>query len=427
MKYKFDSIRKIAKTPDMRALAICGSHTIFVDLIVHDIKEDIGNSGTAIKVELAVDDEFDVVDEKESTLDFETFMKVCSNLSPTGKWLCKVDWDFLNKKNKDRVKAYLKKPSEYAMLIIVATDYKSIKELRGIRTFDGSKYANLIDIQYPRRNELESIVLQMFEDRHMKLGEDSIKLFILKHGSAYDEYRESIDIIYDRLDIDGQLNDVTIPKEDRPDKVFDIDSKKFKEAMQGIDYFVVEDFLHQLLVPIHNKKIVKNRHVYKMLNTLLGDYTAKEICNKLKYKIEELMYYRAYINNGCIPVRTRYNCEKIKERLPEESKLRNASSIVFKRNAYTASLTSIEDWYFMYSMLCRNRPSDSDEKFLMTLVALMNRTAVSNDRLMNDIRVKDTLSEGLVPLNSLYLTKGYRLYKEIYNYEQLSIGGSTEE
>lgn len=433
MKYRFKDIENIARTPEMRVLAICGSHNIFVDLIVNDIKEEVAKTGTGISFSIEEDDEFSTVDEKEATLDFETFMKVCSNLSPTGKWLCKVNWDFLNKKNKERIKAYLKKPSEYAMLIIVAQEWKNIKELRSIRTFDSSKYSNLIDIQYPRRAELENIVANLFLDKQVRLGEDSLKLFILKLGTAYDEYKPNIDFICDKLGIEQRLKDSSIDEETKAAKIINIDFKEFKESMMGIDYFVIEDFMLQLLNPIHNKKVVRQRKVYKMLATLRGDYSAKEICNKLRYKIEELMYYRAYINNGCIPVRTRYNCEKIKERLPEDSKLRKATSITFKKNAYIASLTSIEDWYFMYSILSRNKPSDSDEKYLATILALMSRTAVSNDRLMNDLRVKDTLTEGLSGVNGLYMSEDYWRTKNLIakairnSMVQLSTGGISNE
>ncbi len=410
MKYRFKDIRNITKAPDMRVLAITGSHNIFIDLIFNDIKNDINVQSASFALGDSNNDEFDTIDEKESSLDFDTFIKVCHNLSPMGKWFCKVNWDFLTKKNKERVKTYIKKPSEYAMLIIVAQEWKNIKELRSIRTFDASKTAHLIDIQYPNKSELEAITTRLFAERGMRIGEDSARLFMLKLGTAYDEYKPNIEIIYDKLDIQQRIKDASSENNGDSSEIVNINIKEFKESMLGIDYFVLDDFLLQLLVPIHSKKIVKKRRLYKMLSTLLDDFTAKEICTKLKYKIEELMHYRAYINNGCIPVRTRYNCEKIKERIPEDSKLRKASAPTFKRNAYTASLTSIEDWYFMYTMLCRNRYSDNDDQYLVTLVALMGRTAVSNDRLMNDIRVKNTLDEGLTALNGLYLTEQYRQF-----------------
>ena len=413
MKYRFKDIENIYKVPDMRVLAVTGSHNIFVDLIYSAVKTDVEahSVGFATKVEL--DDEFNTIEERESSLDLDTFLKVCYNMSPMGKWLCKVNWDFLNKKNKERVKTYIKKPSEYAIMVIVAQEWKNIKELRGIRTFDSSKFSHLIDIQYPRKPELETIVTKLFATKNMRIGEDSAKLFILKLGTAYDEYKPNIDIIYDRLDIAQRVKSIDSAAEESSSKIINIDIKEFKESMQGIDYFVLDDFLLQLLVPMHSRRVVQKRKIYRMLSTLLTDYSAREICTKLRYKIEELMYYRAYINNGCIPVRTRYNCEKIKERIPEDSKLRKATSLTFKRNAYTASLTSIEDWYFMYMMLCRNRASDNDDKYLVTLMALMGRTAVSNDRLMNDLRIKNTLTDGLTKLNSLSFDNRYRAIKAL--------------
>ena len=76
-----------------------------------------------------------------------------------------------------------------------------------------------------------------------------------------------------------------------------------------------------------------------------------------------------------------------------------------------ASLTSIKDWFYIDCLLNRNSNSDSDEKFLSTLLTIMGRTVISNDRLMNDIKVKNTLDEGLFTVNSVFLSKAWRQLK----------------
>ena len=413
MKYRFDSIEKIHTTQDMRVLVISGDHNIFIDYIMNNIKNTVGSLENTLNTE--EDDEFNTLGERESTLDYDTFTRVCNSISPMGKWVCKVNWDITNKKNRDRIKAYIKNPSQHALLIVTVSEYKNIRELKSYRALDGSKYSHYIDIQYPRKFQLEPLVKEMFIKKGMNITEDCVKLFILKMGTAYDEYYNNMDTIRDRLGVTNKLaelnKDIDETKGDEPYTFINVNITDFKQAMQGIDYFVIEDFLLQLLVPMHSGKIVKRRRLYKILDTLLGDFTAREICTKLRFKVEELLMYRAYINRGLIPVRTRYNADKIKDRLPENSKLRNAATLTFKKNAYVASLTSIKDWFYIDCLLNRNSNSDSDEKFLSTLMTIMGRTVISNDRLMNDIKVKNTLDEGLFTVNSVFLSKAWRQLK----------------
>lgn len=418
-KYNFDNIKEVGKNKDLCALIIGGSHNIFIDMIVADIKErpDVESSVTLpVGGSIALTDEFDTRDDESETLSLDEFLKVCNSVSPLGKWLCKVDYDFANKKDKERVKAYLKKPSVNAIMIVTVADYKANRELKSQRYLNESKVTHYIDIQYPRKRTLAEIVTQMFKERGYLVSEQCVDLFMLKMGIAYGEFKETIDTICERLkgsakeqkvDLNGAIVNNPEHENSVENKVAEaakykiVDFKDFKEAMRGIDFFVLEDFMRELLIPIKSGKIRKQRKVYKILDTLLEEYSAEEICRRLKYRVEELLQYRSYINSGLIPVTVRYNAEQIKERLPENSKLRKATSMTFKRNAYIASLTSIEDWYFMYSILSRTGAWASEEQHKATLFTLMGRTAISNDRLMNAIRVKNTLDEGLYELNGI--------------------------
>lgn len=418
-RYKFDEFNNIAEKEDMQVIVISGSHNIFVDMLVDKIKQrkDVNSGMTPLKLTgNTLTEEFETSDFGDMTLDLETFFSVCSSMSPMGKWICKANYDFATKKERDKIKAYIKKPSPYAMLIVTVAEYKNIRELRAVRALDNSRVSHIIDIQYPRKAILAQLVTQMFKDKGYNVGEQSIQIFIMRMGSAYDEYKDTINLICDRLksltsDID--LEEKALNDKEEHKRNINVNIKDFKEAMQGIDFFVIDDFLLEIIKPLHSSKVVKRRKMYKILNALLDECSAKDICGRLKYKVEELLYYRAYINNGVIPVKIRYNADKIKERLPENSKLRKATSLSFKRNAYIASKTSIEDWYFMYSLLNRNSFMDSDDKYMATLYAIMDRTAVSNDRLMNNMRVKNTLDEGLADLNGILMSPWWQSLKQV--------------
>lgn len=552
-KYRFGSIREVGKLKDLSVIVISGSHSLFADMIINDIKhrEDVESdvsSSLAIGTSLA--DEFEANDEADSTLTLDEFFKVCNSVSPLGKWLCRVDYDFATKKEQERIKSYMKKPSTNAILIVTVTEFKNIRDLRSQRCLNESKLSHYIDIQYPMKRVLSEIVVELFKKRGYTVNDQCVALFMLKMGTAYNEYNNCIDAIAERLkgsgeeigedsdktiadtaeqeaervageaivfdnedeavdeysmflsmlketylgddadlmddmlddedlavdseddadlydDVEDSFDDIEIAElmEDDALEEFDAESyeeykrqeanawlsvfdgmieapmevgheekwkdtdkqdkinvveraehqksvfinfKDFKEAMKGIDFFVIDDFLQELLKPIHTTKVSKNRKLYKILGTLLEDYTASDICNKLKYRVEELLYYRAYINRGFIPVKTRYNTEKVKERLPENSRLRKATSLTFKRNAVIAAQTSIEDWYFMYSILNSAGAWASEDKYKAILFTLMGRTSISNDRLMNAVKVKDMFSEELSALNGIMSSPWWR-------------------
>ena len=141
-KYNFDSIKEVGKNKDLCAIIIGGSHNLFIDMIVADIKQrpDV-ESSMALPVggKAALIDEFDTREDESETLSLEEFLKVCNSVSPLGKWLCKVDYDFANKKDKERVKAYLKKPSANAILIVTVADYKANRELKSQRYLNESR------------------------------------------------------------------------------------------------------------------------------------------------------------------------------------------------------------------------------------------------------------------------------------------------
>ena len=211
-------------------------------------------------------------------------------------------------------------------------------------------------------------------------------------GSAYEEYRDCVEKVANNLKAANALNDS------------EIQPKDFKAAIKEIEHFEIDDLMYYLVKPITGDKPLNGkRKVHQAFAKLLEDFTPKEIALKLRYRVHDMLAYRAAINSGIIPIKIPYSAQKVQEHITESefnAKIKKASAYTFKRNAAVANLTSIEDWFFVYIMLEKAIHSSTDKECLRILLSMVNRTAITVDRLMNNIGVKDTLEEELYTLNS---------------------------
>lgn len=328
--------------------------------------------------------------------------------SITGRWLCVANYDNMLKRDRTNLFNYLKNPCKNVLLIITVGEYRNIIEFKRNSTLNSSNICHMVNISYPSRRIMLKITKQLFDEQNVLLSEEQLDSFIMKMGRAYEEYRDCIDkVTYNLKAITGSEFDVPI----------EVMPQDFKEAIKNIEHFEINDLLLYMLKPIRSSKPLNGRRgVHRALARLLESMTAHEICNKLKYRIRDMLVYRANINNGIIPIKIPYNTAKIQEALPENEltdKIKKASAYAFKRNAYISSLTSIEDWFYMYSML-ENVPNyATEQQYLKVLLSLVNRTAISNDRLMNNIGIKDTLNEGLVTVNGVLYSNWWQLLEQL--------------
>lgn len=325
-----------------------------------------------------------------------------------GRWWCIANYDNMTKKDKLNFANYLKTPNKNVLLVVTVNNYRNIIELKKNRIFSVSNTCHTVNISYPSRRLLLKLTRKLFMENNINLTEEQLDSFIMKLGTSYDDYRDCVDkVTYNLKALTG--SDFDTPTEVSP--------SDYKEATKDIEHFEVDDLLKYMLKPIRSTRPLNGRRaVHKALAHLLEIMTARELCTKLRYKVRDMLLYRAAINNGIIPVKIPYNAAKIQEQLPENElneKLRKASAFAFKRNAYLSSLTSIEDWYFMYSML-ENIPLFAEEStYRHILLSLVNRTAISTDRLMNNIGVKNTLDENLTTLNGILYSNWWQLLDQL--------------
>ena len=325
-----------------------------------------------------------------------------------GRWWCLANYDNMSKKDRVNLSNYIKNPCKTGTLVITVSEYKNIFEVKKMRTLSTSQTCHLLNIQYPSRITLSKIVHELFTEQHVKLTQEQINMFIMKMGTAYEDYKDSIDKFISNLS-----TIITIPETD----CIEITIDNFKAASKNIEHFEVNDLLRYITKPINSAKPLNGRRqVHKILKQLLSSLTAKELCNKLKYRVHDMIAYRSAINSGLIPVKIPYSVVQIQDTLEENllnSRIKKASAYAFKRNTYISSLTSIEDWLYIYLMLENIPKFAKDEQYLAVLLHVVNRTAISNDRLMNNIGIKNTLEEGLVTLNGLMYTNWYKKYTQL--------------
>lgn len=400
MKYKFESYMDESFYSSSCIVFICGTHAVFNSLVIDkcrhickaDLELDSNNSVLSVLGEFG-----DGLSESSTSLDFGEFMDYVKTPSVYGKWFCSVNYKMLSSKQRERLWNYIKKPSENGLLVITVNDFKDYRVIGDNKTIKKSAVANMISLDFPNSAIKHNIVAQLFQDKGIEVEEKALSYFIMRLGDAYDDYTSTIDTILISLDGETKL------KLDR-----------MKQLLKGTENYMLNDLILALTKPVSSDKI-RSRKIYRILASLLSDGESWKIVNRLIREIDIIIQFRIAINKGQIPVLVRYSANEAKREIGEDNPICKYSNIRFKRLAYLASRATLKDWYFM-KLILMNRPDannyskDSEIKQLenlKVLIALVHRGVIPNDRLMNDIGVKDTLKEGLYELNSLYWRKDY--------------------
>lgn len=325
-----------------------------------------------------------------------------------GRWWCSASYENMTKKDRANFFDYLKNPNKHVLLVVTVAEYRNIMDIKRNRVFSSGNTCNTVNVSYPSTKWLRRITNALFMEYNIKLTETQLDQFIMKMGAAYEEYRDTVDKVQFAIKAYAG-SDFEVPTEVTPEN--------FKEATKDIEHFEVTDLMRYMLTPIRSSRPLNGRRaVHKALARLLESMTAKDICNKLYYRVKDMLVYRTAINEGIIPVKIPYNTSKVQEKLPETAfydKIKKASAFVFKRNAYLSSLTSVEDWFFIYSMLEGIPKYANEQQYLRVLLNVINRTAISNDRLMNNIGIKNTLDEGLATLNGILYSNWWQSLEQL--------------
>jgi len=390
LKYRFNDIYDKMMYETGNVIFVTGQYPIFNNIVIDRVRENC--KGDIEDFDESTIDAFvgefaasQHEDNSSNSLSFDEFISVVKVPPVTGRWFCHVDYSFLTKKQRDILSRYYRKPSDNGVLVISIAEWRDYRQFLNNRAITQNRNTHIIQLSFPNRAMLKELVTMFFKERGVKVAEQAVELFIMRMSNAYEDYQDTIDNICNLMGNKGEIG-----------------YSDMVEKLRGIENYVIDDFIAELMNPMKSKKIVKRRRIYKMLNALISDMGAKAIVSKIKYKLDDLIEMRIQINNGNIPVMVRYNVEKIKGRLDEENRLNKLSDYAFKRYAYLASQTSLRDWYYMKLILSNVKNSWSEEQNQKALLALVHRYVLSTDRLMNDIGVKNTLEEGLVALNGVF-------------------------
>lgn len=389
MKYGFGDILNEDIYNKSRVVLITGKYTIFNNMVADTLKDMCGNKYTPNLSLMETEDEFGVEDTEAATsnsVDFDSFIELADIPSITGKRFCRVELATLNKKQIEKLNNYLKQPSRYGILVILANEYKDYKDWLKNRYLNHGQFTHLFTLNFPKREILKSIVNTIFENKGKEIDSASIDYFLMRMSTEYDKYEEVIDKIIERH------TDVKIT------------AKDMKEYMKGIEYFDIDDFMYEIVKPLNSGK-TGNKKIVRMLAALEEKYDPETLARELQKRIVELIDFRIMINTGIISINIRYIFNDVIKLLGPDDKYAKMNEWVFRKKAELASLTSLQDWVYMNIILNKAlgvgfaNSIEVKRACQRALYSLITRTTFSEDRLNNIIGVDNILERDLTYLD----------------------------
>ena len=243
MKFTFKDITNKDVYGTAKVLFIFGPYNIFNNIAIDAVRE-LCKPPRPLVLKSDVPDDFEDEDEQGSetvtisnSVDIATFMQLNSMIGLYGTWFCSVDYTFMTKKQKDWLKQYIKAPSKYARLVVYCHEFRDYATLLRDRIINNSKEVHVIQLSFPYRQALETVVRTLFEQRGVHIEQRAIELFIMRMSNSYDEYEETID----------KIIVASVPK-DYSDQVakdwkYTITYDDALNAMKGIENFVLDEFI----------------------------------------------------------------------------------------------------------------------------------------------------------------------------------------
>lgn len=391
MKYSFKEILDAEIYESTRVMFVLGKYTWFNNMVCDTLKSMCINTENEFNASIGIEDEFNIKDSDANesaynSVDFATFMEVIGVPSINGKWYCRAEFSTLNKKQKETLFKYIKEPSDNGILIITSDDWLQYKDILKNKILLFSKVSNIMQLGFPNKQILKGIVAQSFSEKGIEIESSAVDFFIMRMSSAYDKYEEQINSI-----IDIHKSSV-------------LTSKDLKVYMKGIEKFIIDDFVSELLKPMVSDK-TNSKKVLKIMMTLEDELGAKNLVYQLLKKIEEYIEFRLLINTGYIPIGINYFYKDIIKSLPDSKKYEKMNEWVFRKRAETASLTSLRDWEYMKLIL--NKAVENIEitdaelniKCQKALYELATRSVLTPDRINNIIGIDNVLRKKLKELD----------------------------
>ena len=393
MLYKFGGIYNNDMYNTCNVMIIGGEYQIFNNLVSDKLKS-IATPVFGGNIDLDLVSEFTVStsDTMSNVVSFDEFFRVKSSYPMVGRWFCSVNYSLLTDKQKNTLKEYIKQNTDTGILVVYCDNYKFYREFTKNRALQASKTAHFIQLSYPNRQILKTIVVDLLAlysgNKNIKVSDKAVELFIMRLGSDYNSYSSILQTI----------------AVDYRDKYIGYDD--ILQYIQNIDNYNIDEFIERLVKTKINDKFVKTRKVYKAYYSIVEDIGAESFLRRLEYKIKALVEMRVYINNGKVPVLVRYGAKEVQDSLPDNSPLKKLSTFSFKRLARLANETSLRDWSYILMLIKSSRYSKfkTEEQCESIIHSIIHRYVFSSERLNNDMGITDTLSSSLYALNKTKYT-----------------------
>ena len=397
MLYKFGGIYNNDMYNTCNVMIIGGEYQLFNNLVSDKLKS-IATPKFEGSVDLDLVSEFTVSisDTVSNVVSFDEFMKVKSSYPMVGRWFCSINYSFLTEKQRSVLKEYIKQNTDTGILVVYCDNYKFYREFTKNRALQASKTAHFIQLSYPNRQVLKTIVVDLLAlysgNKNIKVSDKAVELFIMRLGSDYNSYSSILQTI----------------AVDYRDKYIGYDD--ILQYIQNIDNYNIDEFIERLVKTKINDKFVKTRKVYKAYYSIVDDIGAENFLRKLEYKIKALVEMRVYINNGKVPVLVKYGAKEVQDSLPDNSQLKKLSTFSFKRLAKLASETSLRDWSYILMLIKSSKYGKfkTEEQCENIIHSIIHRYTFSSERLNNDMDITDTVSSSLYALNRVQYTDSTR-------------------
>jgi hypothetical protein len=393
MKYNFKDMLNGDIYNSTKVMFIFGKYNIFNNMVSDELKGMCVDSST-FESSVVLSEEFGTNNDSDednfsNSVNFNTFMDVVGVPNINGKWFCKVELSSLTKKQKEVLNRYIKEPSDNGILVINSTEWKDYKDYLKNRILSFSKVSHIMELSFPSRDILKVLVSQLFEEKGIEIQPAATDFFIMRMSRAYDDYESVIDDI------------ATSHKEST------LDSKQIKVYMKGIENFILDDFVKELIKPMVSDK-TNSKKVLKIMIALEDELGAKNLVYQLLKVIDESIEFRVLINSGKIPIGIKYFYKDVINDLGgEKGPYGKMKEWTFRNKAALASQTSLRDWEYMKLILYRaiENPRISDDemdaKCQKALYELCTRSVITPDRINNIIGIDNILNKNFDYINRI--------------------------
>lgn len=381
MKFTFKDITNNEIYQSAKVLFVIGQYNIFNNIAIDAMKDICKPSRVEITDDTLLKDfgieESNIVNTL-NIVDIDTFSKVIHMASMSGLWFSSINYGFASKKHKDWIMNYIKEPSNNGRLVVYCTEYKDYKSLLRNKLIVNSNYIHMIQLNFPYRNTLETIVKQLFNQKGVNIEQKAIELFIMRMSNSYDDYEEIIDrVVMQSVPMNKDTGEIDSSWK------YTITYENALEALKGVENFVLDDFIDKLLIPMGSDKPNLKNKIFKMWAALNEELGPVQLVNKLKFKIDDYIEFRLAINEGLIPIKVRFSVPEAKQRIGESNRISKFSDYAFRRMAITASRTSLRDWEYMKLIL--SNAGYNNESYEKVMYSLINRSILNEYRLNCDI------------------------------------------